>query len=178
MSDSNKSEHITRTVKFAVKQVETDSDRLLDEMLRSYKQELESSVRNEADTYEQRFIASLDVQSFNIAGISFDELYYNYKKYRKGEEIECDALFANNACVAILKVKQKLHLNDVLKVRDSLIGNFRKLCPEHRAKRLMVLVAGESINDDAVATALEAGFVVLSYTGNEWRMQNSQPMHY
>ena len=178
MNDSNNPSHILGTVKIVVPQVETDRDKLLDEMLRSYEEELESLVRNEADTYEQRFIASLNVQTFNVAGISFDELYYNYKKYRKGETIECDALFVNNNCVAILRIKQKLHLDDVIKVRDNLIARFRQLCPEHRDKRLMVIVAGEKINDDAVATALEAGFWVLSYVGNEWQIQNSQPRYY
>ena len=69
MNESNNPSHILGTVKIVVPQVETDRDKLLDEMLRSYEEELESLVRNEADTYEQRFIASLNVQTFNVAGI-------------------------------------------------------------------------------------------------------------
>ena len=49
MNDSNNPSHILGTVKIVVPQVETDRDKLLDEMLRSYEEELESLVRNEAD---------------------------------------------------------------------------------------------------------------------------------
>ena len=92
--------------------------------------------------------------------------------------IELDALLINGDSVAIMEVKKKLHLNDVVKVRDNLIGRFRDLFPEHQAKRLPVLVAGESINANAEAQALEAGFVVLSFKARKLHMQTQQARYY
>ena len=153
------------------------TDKKIDKLLRSSR-ELHSHVRNDADTCEQRFIDGLKLHNLAIAGVTFDEIYPNNQKERKGHNIELDALLVNGDSVAILEVKKKLHLNDVLKVRDSLIGRFRNLYPEHQAKRLMVLVAGESVNNDAATAALEAGFVVLSFKAQQLEMQNLQPRYY
>ena len=155
----------------------TKTDKEIDKLLRSSR-ELHSHVRNDADTCEQRFIDGLKLHNLAIAGVTFDEIYPNNQKERKGHNIELDALLVNGDSVAILEVKKKLHLNDVLKVRDSLIGRFRNLYPEHQAKRLMVLVAGESVNNDAATAALEAGFVVLSFKAQQLEMQNLQPRYY
>ena len=155
----------------------TKTDKEIDKLLRSSR-ELHSHVRNDADACEQRFIDGLKLHNLAIAGVTFDEIYPNNQKERKGHNIELDALLVNGDSVAILEVKKKLHLNDVLKVRDSLIGRFRNLYPEHQAKRLMVLVAGESVNNDAATAALEAGFVVLSFKAQQLEMQNLQPRYY
>ena len=153
------------------------TDKEINKLLRSTK-ELHSSVRNEAEACEQRFIASLRRHKLVIAGVTFDEIYSNQKKDRKGEHIELDGLLVNGDSIAILEVKKRLHLNDVEKVRDNLIGRFRKLYPEHQGKRLMVLVAGDNINSDAAAAALAAGFIVLSFKARRLQMQDQQLRFY
>ena len=153
------------------------TDKEINKLLRSTK-ELHSNVRNEAEACEQRFIASLRRQKLVIAGVTFDEIYSNQKKDRKGEHIELDGLLVNGDSIAILEVKKRLHLNDVEKVRDNLIGRFRKLYPEHQNKRLMVLVAGDNINNDAAAAALAAGFIVLSFKARRLQMQDQQLRYY
>ena len=77
-----------------------------------------------------------------------------------------------------MEVKKKLHLNDVDKVHDKLIGRFRELFPEHRAKRLLVLVAGETVNSDAAAQALENGFIVLSFEERKLTIRVQQARYY
>ena len=139
---------------------------------------MQSFIKNDADACERRFVDSLDSQNLEVAGVKFDEIYANVSKKRGGENIELDALLVNGDSVAIMEVKKKLHLNDVEKVHDKLIGHFRELFPEHRAKRLLVLVAGESINGDAATKALEAGFVVLSFIARKLHMQISEARYY
>ena len=140
--------------------------------------ELHSHIKNDADACEQRFIDGLKLQNLVIAGVTFDDIYSNQTKDRRGDHIELDALLVNGDSIAIMEVKKRLHVNDVIKVRDNLIARFRHMYPEHQDKRLMVLVAGENINDDAAATALEAGFVILSFKTQELQIQNSQPRYY
>ena len=153
------------------------TDKEIDKLLRSSK-ELHSNVRNEAEACEQRFVASLRRQKLVVAGVTFDEIYSNHRKDRKNVHIELDGLLVNGDSIAILEVKKRLHLNDVTRVRDNLIGRFRELYPEHQHKRLMVLVAGENINRDAAAAALAAGFVVLSFKARRLQMQDKQLRYY
>ena len=139
---------------------------------------MQSFIKNDADACEQRFVDSLDSQNLEVAGVKFDEIYANVSKKRGGENIELDALLVNGDSVAIMEVKKKLHLNDVDKVHDKLIGRFRELFPEHRAKRLLVLVAGETVNSDAAAQALENGFIVLSFEERKLTIRVQQARYY
>ena len=139
---------------------------------------MQSFIKNDSDACEQRFVDSLDSHDLKVAGVKFDEIYSNVRKKRGGKNIELDALLINGDSVALMEVKKKLHLNDVIKVRDNLIDRFRHLFPEHQAKRLLVLVAGESINADAEAKALESGFVVLSFKAHALHMQTQQARYY
>ena len=139
---------------------------------------MQSFIKNDSDACEQRFVDSLDSHDLKVAGVKFDEIYSNVRKKRGGKNIELDALLINGDSVALMEVKKKLHLNDVIKVRDNLIDRFRHLFPEHQAKRLLVLVAGESINADAEAKALESGFVVLSFKARALHMQTQQARYY
>ena len=139
---------------------------------------IQSFIKNDADACEQRFVESLDSNDLIVAGVKFYEIHSNVRKKLGGKNIELDALLINGDSVAIMEVKKKLHLNDVVKVRDNLIGRFRYLFPEHQAKRLLALVAGESINADAKDQALEAGFVVLSFKASELQMQTRRAQYY
>ena len=181
-TDAQIAENAVQMAKTDAQMAKTDAkmaktDKEINKLLRSTR-ELHAHVRNEADACEQRFINSLKRQKLIVAGVTFDEIHPNHQKDRKGHHIEIDALLVNGDSVAVLEVKQRLHLNDVVKVRDNLIGRFRKLYPEHQDKRLMVLVAGENINDDAAAKALEAGFVILSFKARRLQVQNEQPRYY
>ena len=139
---------------------------------------IQNFIKNDADACEQRFVESLDSNDLIVAGVKFYEIHSNVRKKLGGKNIELDALLINGDSIAIMEVKKKLHLNDVVKVRDKLIGRFRYLFPEYQAKRLLVLVAGESINADAKDQALEAGFVVLSFKASELQMQTQQARYY
>ena len=139
---------------------------------------IQSFIKNDADACEQRFVESLDGNDLIVAGVKFCEIHSNVRKKLGGKNIELDALLINGDSIAIMEVKKKLHLNDVVKVRDNLIDRFRHLFPEYQTKRLLVLVAGESINADAKDQALEAGFVVLSFKARELQMQTRRARYY
>ena len=139
---------------------------------------IQGFIKNESNACEQRFVDSLEMHGLKVAGVQFDEIFSNVSKTRGGRNIELDALLVNGDSVALVEVKKKLHLGDVVKVRNNLIGRFRDLFPEHRDRRLLVLVAGESVNGDAESEALEAGFVVLSFKARKLQMQIQQARYY
>ena len=179
---ARQAEIATRQAENAASQAKTDAqmaetDKRLNKLMRG-NESMQSFIKNDADACERRFVDSLDSQNLEVAGVKFDEIYANVSKKRGGKNIELDALLVNGDSVAIMEVKKKLHLNDVDKVHDKLIGRFRELFPEHRAKRLLVLVAGEIVNADAATKALEAGFVVLSFKARKLHMQISEARYY
>ena len=154
-----------------------ETDKRLNKLMAG-NESMQSFIKNDADACEQRFVESLDSNDLIVSGVKFYEIHSNVRKKLGGKNIELDALLINGDSVAIMEVKKKLHLNDVVKVRDNLIGRFRDLFPEYQAKRLLVLVAGESINADAENEALEAGFVVLSFKARELQTQTRRARYY
>ena len=154
-----------------------ETDKRLNKLMAG-NESMQSFIKNDADACEQRFVESLDSNHLIVSGVKFYEIHSNVRKKLGGKNIELDALLINGDSIAIMEVKKKLHLNDVVKVRDKLIGRFRDLFPEYQAKRLLVLVAGESINADAENEALEAGFVVLSFKARELQMQTRRARYY
>ena len=75
---------------------------------------------------------------------------------------ELDALLTNGDTVGILEVKSTLHTNDVERVHERLIARFRTFFDEYADKKLLVMVAGELVNPDALVLAHECGFVCLT----------------
>ena len=125
---------------------------------------MDNYIKNESLACESRFVSSLVAADLKVEGIHFDEIYPNMTKQKHGHHIQLDAMLVNGEYIGVLEVKKKLHLNDVHKVRDSLISRFKELFPEHASKRLLMLVAGEEINEDASLEAIGNGFIVLSFT--------------
>ena len=119
-------------------------------------------VDNESRKTENFFIEGLKQLGLVIGTVEFDEIIPNAQRWRKKVvTIELDALLINGTTVGILEVKSTLHINDVVKVRDELIGKFRDYYPEYRDKELAVIVAGELINSDAAELAHELGYILL-----------------
>ena len=59
-------------------------------------------------------------------------------------------------------IKTTLHKNDVEKVYQKNIENFRDMCKEYKDKKLIVIVAGQDILKDAQKLANQYGFVSMS----------------
>ena len=129
---------------------------------------------NEGRKVEDFFLEGLRKKDLVVGTLRFDELLPNIKRERKKVvTIELDALLLNGTMVGILEIKSTLHLNDVVKVRDSLIPRFRKFYSEYQDKDLAVMVAGELINPDAAKLAHELGFIVLSPNNQELKVDDS-----
>ena len=88
----------------AVQIAKTSKD--IDKLSRSVR-ELHSHIKNDADACEQRFIDGLKLQNLVIAGVTFDDIYSNQTKDRRGDHIELDALLVNGDSIAIMEVKEK-----------------------------------------------------------------------
>ena len=119
-------------------------------------------VDNESRKVEDFFIEGIRQQGLKLGAIKFVDIIPNARRLKqKVVAIELDALLINGTTVGILEVKSTLHVNDVAKVREHLIPRFRRHYPEYQDKQLVVVVAGELINPDAVGLAHELGYILL-----------------
>ena len=119
-------------------------------------------VDNDSRNTENFFIEGLWQRDLVVGAIKFDDLIANsQRREKKVVAIELDGLLINGTTVGILEVKSTLHLKDVERVRDKRIERFRDYYPEHRDKKLAVIVAGKLINPDAAELARELGYIIL-----------------
>ena len=119
-------------------------------------------VDNDSRNTENFFIEGLWQRDLVVGAIKFDDLIANsQRREKKVVAIELDGLLINGTTVGILEVKSTLHVKDVERVRDKRIQRFRDYYPEHRDKKLAVIVAGKLINPDAAELARELGYIIL-----------------
>ena len=122
---------------------------------------------NQGRITEAFFVAGLKKNNLTVGGTVFNDITPNVKRQGKTDGVELDAVLTNGSTVGILETKTVLHVNDVEKVQAKVIPAFRKHFGEFSDKTLMVMVAGELVNDDARALAYACGFVCLTHANQE-----------
>ena len=102
----------------------------------------------------------------------------NATRQNKRGGIELDALLTNGDTVGILEVKSTLHKDDVGTVHDIKIEKFRSFFHEYADKKLLVMVAGDLINPDALELAHQHGFVCLTPNNQKLAIDTSHARVY
>ena len=120
-----------------------------------------NNINNQSRRAEEFFVNGIRKLKLQLAGVKFNNITANIARQTDSSGIELDALLINSEVVAILEVKTNLHINDVKAVYDKRIPNFRKIFSEYQDKDLLVIVAGLSIEKDALEKAHEYGFICL-----------------
>ena len=131
-------------------------------------------IKNSSRETEEFFVRAIEKNGLQIGNYQFKFLDANLKRKKpKIGETEIDILLVNGSIAAVTEVKSTLHLNDVIKYRDVRLPKFRALFSEHRKKRLLGVVAGKVINQDALELAHDCGFVILSPEGQDIKVDDS-----
>ncbi len=89
--------------------------------------------------------------------------------HRNGKSAKYDLLLLNDEMVAVIEIEIKLRREDVERMRDVTLPNFRRFLWEHNNKTLVPAVAGMTADQDAVALAHECGYAVLLPDGQKVR---------
>ena len=118
-------------------------------------------INNQGKQAEEFFIEALRKLELKVADLEFDDITANVSRQRRDGGIELDALLTNGELVAFLEVKTRLHRNDIEDIYHRRIPAFRKFMREFHDKALVVLVAGHSVNADALKRAQNYGFICL-----------------
>ena len=120
-----------------------------------------NNINNQSRRAEEFFFKGIEKLDLQLAGVKFNNINANVRRKTDSSGMELDALLFNGEVVAIMEVKTNLHIKDVKEVYDKRIPNFRKIFSEHQDKDLLVIVAGLSIEKDALEKAHEYGFICL-----------------
>jgi hypothetical protein len=134
---------------------------------------LGSIGENQGDITEEYFYNSLMRQP-ELGGIQFDRVTPNLIVGKKGKESEFDIVLTNGTSVAIVEVKQKAHVNDLVQV-EAQLKKYRELCPEYKNFKLYGGIAGFSVPPDVVKAAHEKGLFILKRSGDVF-MTDAQAM--
>jgi hypothetical protein len=145
-----------------VAKMASNIDRLTTSVSKTEKR-LGSIGQNQGDITEEYFYNSLRIKPL-LGGIQFDRVTPNLIVGKKGKQSEFDLVMTNGACVALIEVKQKAHINDLTQV-ELQIKKYRELCPEYKDFKLYGGIAGFSVPPDVVKAAHERGLFVLKRSG-------------
>ena len=159
---------LVRTTEAAARQSEADRDRLsrLEAALSKDRLNNENHRRNTSRVLENSFAAALPrvmAEAHNIV-ISSEDVRVRVRRGRKRREY--DFIAPNGEVVLVGEVKTRLRRADVGQLALALL-QFRVDYPEYAGLKLYGVVAGGAVDDDALADALDAGFIVLRMEGAE-----------
>ena len=132
-----------------------------DAIVKDISRQYGNNINNQSRRAEEFFVNAIRKLKLQLAGMKFNHITANITRQTDSSGIELDALLINGEVVAIMEVKTNLHVKDVKEVYDKRIPNFRKIFSEYQDKDLLVIVAGLSIEKDALEKAHEYGFICL-----------------
>ena len=125
-------------------------------------------INNAARETEEFFLRSLKKNNLRIGGYQFDFADPNARRQSKKKgEVEIDILLLNTEVLGLLELKTTLHRSDVEEHFKRRLPQFRSLFSEYRDKRIIGLVGGMTVNDDAREFAHQCGFIVLTPDGQD-----------
>ncbi|MEN9374303.1 MAG: hypothetical protein RIR79_1855 [Pseudomonadota bacterium] len=119
---------------------------------------------NQGAIAEEFFFNSL---KFNpvVGNLRFDRVMSNVIIGSPSNQQEFDIVLVNGNSVAVLEVKQKIHLSALDQLEKQLI-RYRQAVPEHANYTLYGGVAGLSVPKNVVEEAHHRGLFVLKQTGD------------
>jgi hypothetical protein len=150
----------------AISKIELDrADAHMREALAEMGRRLGSMGQNQGDVAEEFFYNSLE-DSPTLGGIHYDFKDKSWRKRSGQVQDEFDIVLVNAEHVALIEVKYKAHANDLAKMLDKKISNFKILFPEYANYQHHLGFASLHMNDELKQSALDAGVMVLQRKGD------------
>ena len=116
-------------------------------------------------TTEEYFYNSL-YDNPKLGNIKFDSISKNIHIKTKRLEDEYDIVMYNGDCIALIECKYKAHENDVRKLIDKKVGNFRILHPDFKNYSIYLGIASFSFYPELEKFAKENGVAILKQKGD------------
>jgi len=114
---------------------------------------------------EEYFFNSLEAKPF-LGGIKYDDVKRNVYSFKQKLEDEYDIVMYNGNCLALIECKYKAHENDLRKLVDKKVGNFKELFPYYKDYKIYLGLASFSFYPELEEMAKEKGVAVLKQKGD------------
>ena len=154
----------TKELKAAQKKTDEQMKRT-DEKIDKLGKLIGSISNNQGDAAEEFFFNTLR-SKLKIGDILFDDIAPNVYKEKGKVRDEYDILLTNGNSLAIVETKYKAHINDLEKLKNKKIPNFRILFPLYKDYKIYAGIAGFNVNKNVEQKAEEYGFFVLKRKGD------------
>ena len=117
---------------------------------------------------EEMIYNSLE-RNMTFAGITFDDIDRNVKLHSKFLDIkgEFDVILKNGDTLAIIETKYKVKREDISKLVDKQVKNFRKLFPTFSEYEIVLGIGGMSFEDKAIDDANKKGVGIIKIVGDK-----------
>ena len=113
---------------------------------------------------EEYFFNSLEAKPF-LGGIKYDDVKRNVYSFKQKLEDEYDIVMYNGNCVALIECKYKAHENDLRKLMDKKVDNFKELFPYYSGYKIYLGLASFSFYPELEEMAKQSGVAILKQKG-------------
>jgi hypothetical protein len=100
-----------------------------------------------------------------FGGENYDCVMSHLHPARGGFDVEFDIVMTNSSKVALIEVKYCAHPNDLRKLVEKKVSEFRRWCPDYANRELYLGIASLSFNEEVVEEAQRIGVGVLRQVG-------------
>lgn len=126
---------------------------------------------NSKDVAEEFFYRGLENRK-ELFGIEYEHID-SMSRHRGNLQGQYDIVLYNGDKLIVVEVKYKLHPKDVDDFYNRKLPIFRKLYPEYNHRKVIGAVAALSIPTESLEKAMSYGFLVLTQSGNDLSVINT-----
>lgn len=114
---------------------------------------------------EEYFHNSL-AETMTLGGVLFDDIRKNIHSKTKRLEGEFDVVLYNGDTIGLVECKYTAHENDIHKLTDKKVNDFKALFPEYSNYKFLLGIASFSFNEVVEALAKSKGVAVIKQVGD------------
>ena len=126
---------------------------------------------NQGDVTEDFFYNSF-IKDNHLGNLAFDDITKSMAKHRGKIQEEYDLFLTNGDAIAIIEVKYKAHIEDIVKLERK-FNNFKKLFPIYKDYKLYGAMASFHFNQATRDELLKQGYFVVERSGDLITTENS-----
>jgi hypothetical protein len=141
-----------------------EETRELKESLKRLKEEL-GGMGSSNGEYAEAYFANAMEQKKEFGGLHFDEMAKNLKAKAGGTQDEFDIVLYNGEAVGIIEIKYKARPDDLEKMVNKKVPNFRTLFPYYKDYKVYLGLGSMSFQPQVQAKAHEMGIGLLKQVG-------------
>ena len=132
---------------------------------------LDNFTNNYGQAIEEFFFRSLN-EVKKLGNIQFNDV----KRDIKGTitDNQYDILMLNGHCVGLIEVKNKVHVNEVLLIKDKIVDNFKKNFPQYKSFKYYFALASMVTYPDLIEVCKEEGVFLLTQKGDHIELVNDK----